>query len=61
MGRQIRQNELHARRVRKMKLKKLRAHYAAAKSASEKEKIVRKAGRIAPWVAGDRFIAAAKK
>lgn len=60
MGRIIRRTEIHARRVRKTKLNKLRARYRDSKSASEKEKILLKVGRIAPWMAGEKFTAAVK-
>ena len=56
----IRNTEIAQRRTRKMKLRKLRARYGEAKSATEKEKIVEKAGRIAPWVTKDEFLAPLK-
>lgn len=50
MGRIFRRTEIHARRARKSKMRKLRTRFAATKSAAEKEKILAKMGRIAPWV-----------
>ena len=60
MGRVIRNTEIHARRVRRAKLHKLKARYKATSSASEKEKILQKVGKISPWTTGDMFIAAVK-
>ncbi len=44
----IRQRELHARRNRYKKLKKLREKFAAAKSTSQKGQILDKIARVAP-------------
>lgn len=60
MGRVLRNNEIHARRVRRIKMRKLKERYKAASSASEKEKIMEKVGKIAPWLS-DTFAAGAKK
>ena len=51
----IRQREIHARRVRKMKLRSLRARYSDAKSATQKEQIVIKVARVAPWLSLEQF------
>ena len=56
----IRQTEIHQRRVRKLKLKKLRGRYKEAKNASEKQKIVEKLTRLAPWISEEEFVAASK-
>ena len=57
----IRQREIHARRIRHKKLKSLKAHYVAAKSASEKQHVVEKLGRIAPWLSTEKFALMAGK
>ena len=56
-----RQVELHSRRMRKMKLRKLRVRYGAAKSSTEKEAVIQKASRIAPWLKQEEFLAPLKK
>jgi len=56
----IRQTEIHQRRVRKLKLKKLRGRYKEANNASEKQKIVEKLTRLAPWISEEEFVAASK-
>ena len=56
----LRTTEQARRRSRKKKLRKLRARYKDAKSAMEKEKIVAKVGRIAPWVTHEHFVATTK-
>ena len=58
---QIRKTEIHARRVRKVKMKKLRERFTASKSAAEKELILQKVGRVAPWMSGEPFLATVKK
>lgn len=55
-----RQKELHRRRVRRLKLKKLRVRYQASHDASVKEKIIQKAARIAPWISEKEFVDLAK-
>ena len=55
-----RRNELHARRVRRLHLKKLRARYAKAKTNAEKEKILQKVMRVAPGVSTEQFVAPIK-
>ena len=46
----IRQREIHARRVRKLKLKKLRVHLADTKGGAVKDHMIAKLARIAPWL-----------
>lgn len=46
--------EIKARRVRKAKMRKLRAKFADS-SAGEKEKILQKAAKIAPWITVEEF------
>jgi hypothetical protein len=52
----IRQQELHARRKRKVKLSKLRARYAATTSSPEKKAILDKVGKIAPGLDRKEFL-----
>jgi F0F1-type ATP synthase assembly protein I len=56
-----RRKEINARRTRKKKLKKLRVRLADSKSPSDKEKILSKAARIAPWMSSEDFVATVKK
>jgi hypothetical protein len=60
MGRQVRRNELHARRVRRQRLKQLRDRYAKAKTTAEKEKIMEKVARVAPSLSSEQFLAPIK-
>ena len=57
MPRSIRRNELHARRVRRQRLKKLRERYAKAKTGGERELILQKVARVAPGVSTEQFLA----
>jgi hypothetical protein len=54
-----RRNEFHKRRVRKMKMHKLRARFTEG-TATEKEKILEKAAKIAPWLSAEEFKKLAK-
>ncbi|HEY6200643.1 MAG TPA: DUF6800 family protein [Candidatus Binatia bacterium] len=56
MGRQVRRNELHARRVRRQRLKQLRERYAKAKTSAEKDKIMEKVSRVAPSLSSEQFL-----
>ncbi len=60
MAHSTRRNELHARRARRQRLKKLRARYAKAKTNAEKDKILEKVSRVAPSVSREQFLAALK-
>ena len=60
MGRQVRRNELHARRVRHQRLKQLRERYAKAKTSAEKDKIMEKVSRVAPSLSSEQFLAPIK-
>jgi hypothetical protein len=60
MPRSIRRNELHARRTRRLSLKKLRARFAKAKTGTEKEKILEKVSRVAPGLSTEQFVAPIK-
>lgn len=55
-----RAREIKQRRVRRAKVKKLRAHYNEAKSAMDKEKVMSKAAKVIPWMSAEQFIASAK-
>jgi hypothetical protein len=57
----IRQTEIHQRRKRRSNLKKLRAKFAAAKDKKEKEKILEKVRRMAPWLSEEEFAGAVEK
>ena len=50
MGRVERDREIARRRVRRTKLKKLRAKYMAAKTPAEKEGIFLKARKVSPLI-----------
>jgi hypothetical protein len=50
MGRRERERELARKRTRKVKLKKLRARFAAAKTDAERQLIVDKVARLSPFV-----------
>ena len=53
--------QIRIRRKRKQKLKKLRQKYAEAQTISEKERILEKVKRIAPWLSREEFLAPLKK
>ena len=57
----IRQTEIHARRVRRMKLHKLRQKYAGAKTGLQKEKVLGSQARVAPWLSEELFLAPLKR
>lgn len=57
----IRQTEIHTRRVRRMKLRRLRQKYTAAKTGLQKEKVLSSQARIAPWLSEELFLAPLKK
>ncbi|MCD6407198.1 hypothetical protein J7L81_04945 [Candidatus Aerophobetes bacterium] len=44
------------RRKRKEKLRKLREKYLAAKTDEERQKVLDKAKRIAPWLSQEEFL-----
>lgn len=56
----IRQTEIHARRVRRKKLRHLRQKHAAARTGLQKEAVLTKAARIAPWLAEEQFLRVVK-
>lgn len=56
INRKRRQFEIIKRKQRREKLRKLREHFAAAKSAVEKDKVREKFLRIAPHLAADEYL-----
>jgi len=54
--RRHRDKDVKKRRKRREKLSKLREKYALAKGEEEKEKILDKVKRIAPWLSVEEFI-----
>lgn len=56
-----RKMQISQRRHRSEKLGKLRAKYTKTESEMEKEKILEKAGRVAPWLTEKEFLAPADK
>ena len=57
MSQATRRNELHARRMRRQRLRKLRERYAKAKTNAEKEQILQKFSRVAPRISTEQFLA----
>ncbi|MBU0708949.1 hypothetical protein KJ596_04360 [Patescibacteria group bacterium] len=57
MANRIRTKRLRAKRQRQVKLRKLRAKFASTVSETEKQKILEKVGRIAPWLTAKEFTA----
>ncbi|MGE4554913.1 MAG: DUF6800 family protein [Candidatus Paceibacterota bacterium] len=55
-SRNLRANQLRQKRKRKQKLKKLREKYILAKTQEEKEKILEKVFKIAPWLTEEEFL-----
>ena len=58
---QIKKTVLHQRRKRKEKYRRLRKAYLEAKSEAEKERILQKVKRIAPWLSREEFLYGIKK
>jgi hypothetical protein len=57
----IRQREIHARRTRKRKLNQLRVRYSDAKGPLQKEQVMAKLGRVAPWLNEEALTGKKKK
>lgn len=55
-----RKSQIRAKHKRKKKLKKFREVYGAAKTASEKEKILEKVHRISPLLLKEEFLKSTK-
>lgn len=51
-----RKSQISQKKKRREKLTKLRRKYLAAKSMLEKEKILEKAHRLAPWLSEKEFL-----
>jgi len=58
---QIKKTEIHRRRKRRKQYRRLRAKLTAAKTETEKKKILEKVKRIAPWLPEEEFLATLKK
>ncbi len=57
----LRKIEIHRRRVRREKLKKLREKYKSAQTEEEKKKIIEKMKKITPWLSEEEFLAPIKE
>ncbi|OGR82058.1 MAG: hypothetical protein A2901_04470 [Elusimicrobia bacterium RIFCSPLOWO2_01_FULL_54_10] len=57
----IKTTEMNRRRHRQAKLARLRAKFAAAQNDEEKSLILAKAGKAAPWLSAEEFIAPLQK
>ncbi len=53
----IKNSEMNRRSQRHAKLAKLRVRFTAAKNDDEKNVILDKVGRIAPWLSHEEFLA----
>jgi len=51
-----RKKQISQERKRRLKLKKLRQKYLSAKGLMDKEKIIEKAQRLAPWLTKENFL-----
>jgi len=63
MGRQHRKKrrmEIQQKQKRRIKLKKLRTAYDQADTSSEKDQILEKVKKIAPWLSKKEFLAPLK-
>ncbi len=58
---QVSKTIIHRRRVRKRKLRYLRKKYSLAKSNQEKEKLLEKVRKIAPWLSQEEFLKKSQK
>lgn len=56
-----RYTRIKRRRVRHEKLQRLRKGYYATKDKREREKILKKAGKIAPWLSPKQFLSVRTK
>lgn len=61
MGQVIRLKEIRRRRVRKAKIQDLRVRYAESKTKKEKDSVLAKLSRLAPWLSEEQFLAPLKK
>lgn len=57
MGQISRRPELRRRRARKAKVAALRARYQATTSKPEKQAIMAKLAKVAPWITEEQFLA----
>lgn len=61
MGQVIRRAEIRRRRTRKAKVAVLRTRYQATTSKTDKQAIMAKLAKIAPWLSEEQFLAPIKK
>ncbi len=56
MGAVTRLQQIRRRRARREKLSKLRERYRAAKSSADRERLLEKMKRVAPWLSVEEFL-----
>lgn len=61
MGQIIRRSEIRRRRTRKAKVAALRQKYQATTSKTDKQAILAKLVKVAPWLSEEQFLAPLKK
>lgn len=61
MGQIIRRSEIRRRRARKAKVAALRQKYQATTSKTDKQAILAKLVKVAPWLSEEQFLAPLKK
>ena len=61
MGGPTRPKYIRKKRKRKEKLRKLREKYKLAKTQDEKDKILEKVWKIAPWISREEFLNSIKQ
>jgi hypothetical protein len=61
MGQVIRRAEIRRRRTRKAKVAALRTRYQATTSKTDKQAIMTKLAKVAPWLSEEQFVAPIKK
>lgn len=61
MGQIVRRSEIKRRRTRKAKVALLRTRYQATTSKTDKQAILAKLAKIAPWLSEEQFLAPIKK
>ena len=61
MGGPTRPKYIRRKRKRREKLRKLREKYKLAKTQNEKDKILEKVWKIAPWISKEEFLSPLKQ
>lgn len=61
MGQVIRRAEIRRRRTRKAKVAALRVRYQGTTSKTDKQAIMVKLAKVAPWLSEEQFLAPIKK